>query len=218
MPDIPGISDLDKPLVDGPSCPHCGSFLVLPDGTCGACAAQVDLQDEPGIVVPEATSEEGIVKGWRSWSLDVTSIGPDRPLLRSVTHSEVVWPPREEVVARCRKTPGPTGSGRPSSEAHPIPVPDCDCGLYAARTRKHLLSMSYHTYDGELDGMYCVIGLVLMWGNVIPGTQGWRAEKAYPHKLYVPFEAYKYARALKETYGVKVKLDNFLGTHYRDKV
>jgi hypothetical protein len=55
-----------------------------------------------------------------------------------------------------------------------------------------------------------VLGQVANWGKVIEGTQGWRAELAYPVKLWVPFEAWKIAQALEAGYGVPVGLKNYL--------
>jgi hypothetical protein len=45
---------------------------------------------------------------------------------------------------------------------------------------------------------------------VIEGSQGWRAEYAYPTALYVPFETFSVAKPLQEAYGVPVKLLNLL--------
>jgi hypothetical protein len=45
----------------------------------------------------------------------------------------------------------------------------------------------------------------------VPGTLGWRAQKSYPVMLYVPFEfAATHARAISESYGVPIKMRNFL--------
>jgi hypothetical protein len=72
------------------------------------------------------------------------------------------------------------------------------------------MSMPYHRYDGEHDGFFCVLGMVANWGKVIPGNLGWRAEKAYPIKLFVPYEiAFTHALPLEETYGVEVEMRNW---------
>jgi hypothetical protein len=56
-----------------------------------------------------------------------------------------------------------------------------------------------------------IVGRVANWGKVVPGTQGWRAEYAYPEMLYVPFEVARYlARPVSDTYGVPVTLMNLL--------
>jgi hypothetical protein len=130
----------------------------------------------------------GVVIGWRAWGIN------DHPLrLYSVTHA-AVWPPREPIEAECHKP-------------HAVPDPKCSCGLYAARTLDHLAGMGYQRYR---DDDFVVVGEVAMWGGVIPGTQGWRAQFAYPRRLLVPFEAWRYAAGLRDAYGVQVALSNTL--------
>jgi hypothetical protein len=216
------------------SCPNCASLLVLPDGTCAQCGASVpaSLQHAPTLVVPDSIEP---VSGWRAWNLRMPSgyeiPGMRKPwwadepedgpiLLESVTHNDTVWLPREEVVAKCsrggrgRARVGKPLTGRPSTESHPVPSEDCTCGLYAARTLDHLLGMRYPQYDPDL-GQYTVIGEVALWGGVVEGTQGWRAERAYPTVLYLPFLGWKYAKRLNDTYGVPVRLKNWLGESFR---
>ncbi len=90
--------------------------------------------------------------------------------------------------------------------------PTTELGTWTMRHRNqvHLTGNSYHRYDGERGGKYCVIGRVANWGKVVEGTLGWRAELAYPLELFVPFEVWKLVEPLHETYGVPVQLLNFL--------
>ena len=37
-----------------------------------------------------------------------------------------------------------------------------------------------------IDGRDYVVGQVQLWGKVIPGSRGWRAEFAYPAALFAP--------------------------------
>jgi hypothetical protein len=67
--------------------------------------------------------------------------------------------------------------------------------------------MGYQLYRADT---FVVIGSVALWGGVIPGEQGWRAQYAYPRKLLVPYEIPLVAAALKEEYGVPVRLANTL--------
>jgi hypothetical protein len=69
--------------------------------------------------------------------------------------------------------------------------------------------MGYHGYDENSDTV-CVVGQLANWGKVIEGTQGWRAEFAYPAVIYVPFEAWRLGAPIKKAYGVPVKLLNLL--------
>lgn len=188
------------------TCPECGSSKARPTtlGVMVACLncgklyegsfAKADAQDPTAageLVVPDLMEP---VEGWRSWCLR-TEWG--MPVLESVTQQGHFWQPRAVMEAECLK-------GR----EHPTPSIKCSCGLYAAKTLEHLLGMHYSDYDGEQ--RFHVIGRVKFWGTVIEGTQGWRATFGYPDELFVPYEAWKYAEDLTETYGVKVGLKNWL--------
>jgi hypothetical protein len=67
--------------------------------------------------------------------------------------------------------------------------------------------MAYHRYRED---DFVVLGEVSMWGGVIEGTQGWRAQYAYPRRLLVPFEAWRQGAVLRTAYGVPVELANTL--------
>lgn len=148
----------------------------------------------------------GTVEGWRAWQVSgkVPPFGAS-PKLYSIVHSQYYWIPRRVSIAECgKKKPCDREGGQG------IPGEQCACGFYSAKTFDHLMTMGYHTYDGEVDGMYCIVGQVANWGKVIEGSLGWRAQKSYPVALYVPFEIWKLAPALTSAYGVKCKLRNFL--------
>lgn len=61
--------------------------------------------------------------------------------------------------------------------AHDAPHENCSCGIYAAATEDH-----------EYRDQGRVWGKVKMWGKIVPGTKGARAEYAYPSELHVPEE------------------------------
>lgn len=166
---------------------------------CSNCGKELEVSDIPDhncliatpIVVPDMIGE---VMGWRAWKI----VGEgDSVRLGSVTHTGYCWKPKQKYhIAEC---------GIHGTEE--IPFENHTCGFYAAKTREHLLSMSYHRYN-EVDDV--VIGEVAMSGKIIPGTQGWRAQKARIEKIYVPFERWKLFRAIEEVYDVKVELANTL--------
>lgn len=143
------------------------------------------------------------VEGWRAWGVPVEPpLYGQLPKLYSVSHIEYFWVPQREMIAECTKE-------------NPCPVDDlpgekCGCGFYSAKTLEHLMSMGYHQYDAEMRGMFHVVGRVANWGKVIPATQGWRAQKSYPVELFVPFEAHRLVKGLKEAYRVPVRLKNIL--------
>lgn len=156
------------------------------------------LRPDPKLVVPDLTDA---VEGWRAWGVPRTMprYGVP-PKLYSVTYGNYYWAPRKAMVATCSYR----------CDAEDVPGEQCSCGFYSAKTLEHLMSMGYHQYDAEANGYYHVVGQVANWGKVIEGSQGWRAQKAYPKKLYVPFEAWPLAKPLSKAYGVPVELKNVL--------
>jgi hypothetical protein len=142
------------------------------------------------VVIPDVAGE---IIGWRAWNV----VGEHDIRLGSVTHTSYIWHPGTKyVIAECSLH----STEEIPDEKHP-------CGFYAAKTREHLLSMSYHRYT-DTDNV--VIGEVALSGKVIPGTQGWRAQKARIVKVYVPFEKWRLLEKIKEVYGVEVQLANTL--------
>lgn len=149
------------------------------------------MPSDPTPIVPDMV---GAVVAWRAWK-----IGADG-LLHSVSMTDVAWRPREAIQAACSKRSAP----------HEPPGEDCDCGIYAAKTREHLESMHYPNYNYQLGDPSVCVGEVWLWGGIVPGSQGWRAQFAYPKRLLVPHEAYLAVADLRALYGVPVKLENTL--------
>jgi hypothetical protein len=108
-----------------------------------------------------AAFASGIAVGWRVWR-----VGPDR-LLRSVVYDEV-WPAGTPVRAQCRKLGG----------RHAAPDPRCECGLHAAKD-----VADWVHYLGRADRVF---GRVALFGAIVEGARGFRAEAAYPLELVVP--------------------------------
>ncbi|HEX6663172.1 MAG TPA: hypothetical protein VF025_05815, partial [Gaiellaceae bacterium] len=81
------------------------------------------------------------------------------------------------ALADCRNPYGKT-------PLHPVPGPECDCGLYAARDPADALS--YLVGRDEPSTVCRVLGEVALWGHVLETESGWRGSIAYPLRLYVP--------------------------------
>ncbi len=64
------------------------------------------------------------------------------------------------------------------NQDHPVPSPDCRCGMYAGINMQHLIDIGYieHGLHGE----------VYLWGRLYRHTLGWRAQYAYPKNFVVP--------------------------------
>jgi hypothetical protein len=142
----------------------------------------------------------GTVEGWRlwiarrhsiryfdnSWGVRRKKTGPY--LLKSVTCDDF-WRPRQAKVADCTQTLGFLFELTHSDGDHNAPDPKCKCGLYAVDSLSRLLEV-YDTWSRlrsrlEMERYPAVVGKVKLWGRVIPGEHGWRAQYAYPSELFI---------------------------------
>jgi hypothetical protein len=186
------------------ACRDCGKLVV------GSASAPVDpIRDamEGGGMVAvdeEVPTHVEAEVGWRAWGVDPDTPEAEIPLLRSVTYAEAYWTPGAPMEATC---------GGASAQGDHVPGEHCSCGLYSAKTMEHLLSMGYHKYDADRAGLFHVIGEVSLWGKVVEGSQGWRAQFGYPRTLYVPYEAWPLAARLEAGYRVPVRLKNILNAN-----
>lgn len=146
--------------------------------------------------VPDVLGE---IIGWRAWR--VIGARPERlPMLASATFQDTIWHPGYWTVANC----GGRDECRRSLDGG-VPGENCTCGMYAAKDRSQLVDLAYGREDGRHPK---IVGQVAMVGKVIPGDQGWRAEKARIARLFVPFQNWKLVDPLEALYGVEAVLDN----------
>jgi hypothetical protein len=147
--------------------------------------------------VPDAV--EPIV-GWRYWRIEahgrLTSLGAGRQ----------EWRPGEALRARCRHERLDPHDERwrlvdgGAWMPHAAPHEECVCGVYAARDLRTLRSQ-------RLFGLRVMAaGEVSLWGKVIPGRLGYRAEFAYPKSILAlrPLRDERIVMGL-EGYGVPVR-------------
>lgn len=145
--------------------------------------------------------------GWRAWQTNAR-LKPGQEsgvILTSPTKTHFVWRPFKPTLAQCDFEL----KGKP-------PHKGCGCGIYAADSLKNLLKLNHPNYNVE-NGLVTVIGEVYLYGVVEEHTLGYKAEMAYPKKLYVPFECWQLAVPISNTYGVEVGLKNWLklrANHY----
>ena len=118
--------------------------------------------------------------GWRYWRFDF-----ERGRLLSLAGPHAEWRPGQALQAGCRfRSIDPTDrrfqlvTGY-ATRPHASPGEGCTCGIYAA---KDLTQLRRHALFG-LGRM--VVGEVSLWGTVIPGRRGYRAEYGYPSRLFV---------------------------------
>lgn len=154
-----------------------------------------DLHDLPpaDLRIPDVVGE---VVGWRAWkrvgSMMVPRLMSVTATSFSVTHVDAIWPTNRWYEAQCPH--GHTGN---------VPVEGCKCGIYAARDRDQLIALGYGVYK-KSDAR--VIGEVAFAGKVIPGKQGWRAQRARIKRLFVPYEDWRWADPLARAYNVPVEV------------
>lgn len=98
----------------------------------------------------------------------------DGPYLRSIQGA--LWPYKKEL------------------EAHKLEAKCHGNGIHAARTEAHLLRMGY---SGP------IVGEVYLWGRIIHGVTGFRAQYAYPKHLYAAKRTWV-TDLLAKKYGVPV--------------
>ena len=140
-----------------------------------------DVHEIPGL--------SGAKIGWRAWWATGGHLCPTEPLPTSA-----IWTPRRAAVATCLY--GCTGLE--------VPKEGCVCGIAACKENTDLGRLNL----GPIYERVRVIGEVALWGKIIEGERGWRAARAYPVRLYVPYPHGELATALHDAYGCHVELRN----------
>jgi len=121
------------------------------------------------------------VHGWRLWSV-VDAGGRSR--LQSLVCPSIWWP-GQELVATCEAAPRDgLRPWRRRMPGHAAPEARCTCGVHAMERVRHL-----GTYVPPAASRLVVqraVGRVALWGEVIEGSRGWRAGRAYPAEIWIP--------------------------------
>lgn len=136
----------------------------------------------------------GETLGWRAWS--VIAERTRAPRLKSATHG-TMWPTNRWTLGTCGSALecGRSGDGW-------CPGESCSCGLYAAKDLEQLLGLGYARWQADAT---IVVGQVAFSGKVVPGTQGWRAQRGRIAKLFVPLSKLDVGLRLGEVYRVPVE-------------
>lgn len=109
------------------------------------------------------------------------------------------WPEREVLVATCER------------KTHAPPASSCSCGIYAVKTFDDLQAAGYNWWQIE-GGKLWVIAEISLWGRVRPGRIGYRAQLAYPKRVWVPGNKLPLGVRIRERYGVPIGvIDRFSG-------
>lgn len=124
------------------------------------------------------------VLGWRQWSLDRY----DR--LRSPIYAPRAWMPQMRLEAVCANSALPRGT-------HVAPNEECRCGVYANNTAEQCVIL--------MPSENALVGQVALWGKVVEHEDGFRAQYAYPVRLYAPVSISRQRQAaLSVRYGIPV--------------
>ncbi len=133
--------------------------------------------------------------GFRAWVVE-------EGFLMSLTRAEA-WPRGKALTATCTH-----------HEGDEVPHARCSCGIYAVKSYDKLFDTGYLRMADSIVGDGDVIaGEVYLWGGLVPGQYGWRAQHAYPKRLLIPYTYARLALPLKEAYGVPFKLWNTQRRH-----
>jgi hypothetical protein len=135
-----------------------------------------------GFLVPDVA---GAIVGRRCWGLAQTRSG-----IRLVSRGDVIWPTESALEAACE------------FHTHTPPAERCTGGIYALSSSE---TFPYYGYDGAT---YAVFGEVFLWGEVVRGTKGYRAQFAFPKSLFMAHRDWQYTQHLRDAYDVPVTLTN----------
>jgi hypothetical protein len=183
------------------TCASCGKVQI--GERLDTTAAEAPTSTIPDGFSPAIPDYSEVMLGWRAWYIR-PDLGGQPVTLQSCVVKSCFWPARTEVKALCNDSDQCQQYG-----SQKIPVAKHACGLYSAKSRSHLLTMSYPRYDPDSD-LFTAIGQVKLWGKVIEASLGWRAEFGYPQMIEIPPQAHPYAADLEETYGVEVRITNIV--------
>jgi hypothetical protein len=151
------------------------------------------------------------IVGWRMWILPIPGMMAQkgyrsRFLLHSLNNE--VWWPRKPLRAACN------GSLRQFGRHGVAPEWSCDCGIYAVKGIEQILSSVLFSIgpvlgieqilSSVLFSIGPVLGEVSLWGKIVVHDQGYRAQYAYPKRLWVPARMPDNLTSLLEVYGVPV--------------
>jgi hypothetical protein len=117
----------------------------------------------------EVNMMEALV-GWKSW--DILESG-------NLDTRGYIWPVDAPIVAECVYKQAHQHTGE-------IPSDRCSCGIYAADSKEGAIIHNR------------IVGLLYGWGRYVRGTNGWRAQYAYPKCFYLTEDQFSYIDALKK--------------------
>lgn len=143
------------------------------------------MQPMDDIRVPDKVGETR--KAWRAWKI---SIENGEICLRSINQRQgdsdnaqpFKWKPRE--IMRALHVDGSSQSRVDDHSDEDTPYEGCTCGIHALDSPLFLAKVGYVSFIGP-DRTNFVWGELEMWGKIIEGKTGVKAQYAYPSKFYI---------------------------------
>lgn len=135
--------------------------------------------------IPDMIGEP--IQAWRTWFV-VPENGTSGELrLQSIIYGKL-WEPKTIHEAECRALTNPDRD-LPSLSKHEAPEEGHNCGIYAVNTPeqvdRYYRDPTYRVREGFME-IWRVRGIVALWGKIIEGDKGYRAQYAYPVRIEVP--------------------------------
>jgi hypothetical protein len=124
------------------------------------------------------------LKAWRAWEVEIeVTDGKPEIVLASINqktrdNKPFAWHPRQIMTGICN---GSRKDDHPDSET---PYEGCGCGIHALDTPLFLAKAGYVSFIGPNRDKF-IWGELQMWGKVINGSTGIKAQYAYPEKFYI---------------------------------
>jgi hypothetical protein len=128
--------------------------------------------------VPDMVGEP--IKAWRIWFVVPENKTSGELRLQSIVYGKL-WEPKKIQKAHCHGIMVPTH--------HEAPEEGHSCGIYAVKTHeevdKYYRDPAYKARTNWME-IWRVVGQVAMWGKIVEGDRGYRAQYAYPTKIQIP--------------------------------
>ena len=110
-------------------------------------------------------TRSSLFAGWRLWRIDVDD---DLEWRLKSLYRDTFWAPGEATTATCPHEPA---------------ARKCRCGIYAYKA-PYRTRFKYDAFYRPRE-VALAVGQVKLWGNVVAAEYGYRAQYAYPSRLYV---------------------------------
>lgn len=124
--------------------------------------------------------------GWRAWEFL-------HPHFLADVNKRHIWVPGEKIEARCHLF---TGNLLFPTQEHVAPEFRCQCGIHAFKNSGVLGHEIMTGWNFTVPNETRFIGEVSLWGKIIVHRLGYRAQFAYPKRVYVIYPSDEIAASL----------------------